>query len=413
MRESRIPFSLIGVLGVLVLVKTLMLYALSWMITEDVIPGAWLRSDPYSAGDITGVQEILLALANRWDSQHFIEIARNGYPLGVSNDLLFAFAPLYPWMIAVLNSLLGNLYLSATIVSNIFYFVAVVSFYKVARLYMPHDYACLSTLAFGLFPTFITYGTLAYSEAPYLAFAISAWYFFKKEQYAPSAVLTTLAILTRYVSALLLAVYAIAFLMRLAKAHGYPGFNGSSFSSFLRWIGRSIHSFFSLLWKSYRGVLWFALPVVAVLVFFSYLGMLTGSFFVAFDAHVFFRDRLMTPIHQFVWFFEGFFTEINPGVEPMLLVLLRYMFTLPFLGLAIALFRDDTELGVYGLVFMWFTLSMEGISGIASPRIMLCAWVALLAFRDRTDKSLYLAIYLLFLVVGVWVLYQFEMTFFA
>ena len=44
---------------------------------------------------------------------------------------------------------------------------------------------------------------------------------------------------------------------------------------------------------------------------------------------------------------------------------------------------------------------------------MLSAWVALLAFKDRTDKSIYLTLALMFLVVSVWVLYQFERTFFA
>jgi hypothetical protein len=310
----------------------------------------------------------------------------------VLNDLLFAFAPVYPALIAGLNLLVGNLYLSGVIVSNVFYFLAVFSFYKVARMYMDYDFACLSTLLFGLFPTFLVYGTLAYSEAPYLTFAIASWYFFKKEQYLPCAVLLALTILTRYISGILFVIYGFIVLSRLIDKYKKEGSFARAFD--LR-------------------LLWFAIPVTSILVFFAYLWSLTGSFFVAFDAHIFFDDQLTTPFHQFRWFFEGFFTEINPGVEPMLLVLLRYMFTLPFLGLTIALFRYDAELGLYGALFMWMTLSMQGISGVASPRIMLSAWVALLAFKDRTDKSIYLSLALMFLVVSVWVLYQFERTFFA
>lgn len=390
MVNSRVPWTLVGVFVGLIAAKALILYALAWMIDAGLIP--WIYANPYSASDISETPDLILALANRWDSIHFVEIARNGYPSGVLNDLLFAFAPVYPFMIAGLNVIVGNLYLSGVIVSNVFYFLAVISFYKVARLYMDYDYACLATLGFGLFPTFLVYGTLAYSEAPYLAFAISSWYFFKNEQYLPCSIVTTLAILTRYISALLLLIYGLIALSKMVKEYERE---------------KSLVKVFDF------PLLWFIIPVVCVLGFFSYLWALSGSFFVAFDAHVFFNDRLATPLHQFSFFFEGFFTEINPGVEPMRLALLRYMFTLPFLGLTVFLFKDDAELGFYGVLFMWFTLSMEGISGIAAPRIMLSAWVALLAFRNRVDKGLYLVLCIMYLVVGVWVLYQFQLTFFA
>ncbi|TFF91338.1 hypothetical protein EU545_04475 [Candidatus Thorarchaeota archaeon] len=390
MIDSRIPWILVGVFVGLLLAKALVIYALAWMLDAGLIP--YIYSNPYSATDISQTSDLFLALANRWDSIHFIEIARNGYPLGVSNDILFAFAPIYPMMIAGLNYVVGNLYVSGAIVSNVFYFLAVISFYKVARFYMDYDYACLATLGFGLFPTFLAYGTVAYSEAPYLAFAISSWYFFKKEQYLACSILTTLAILIRYISALLIFIYGIIILWNMIKK---------------REEGLPLAEVFDL------RLLWFSIPLVCVVAFFTYLWSLTGSFFVAFDAHAFFHDRLSTPLHQFRFFFEGFFTEINPGVEPMILAVLRYMFTLPFLALAIYLVKDDTELGLYGLVFMWFTLSMEGISGIASPRIMLSAWVALLAFRNRIDKGLYLVLCVMYLVAGIWVIYQFQRTFFA
>ena len=140
---------------------------------------------------------------------------------------------------------------------------------------------------------------------------------------------------------------------------------------------------------------------------------MTGSFFAAFDAHVWFGDTLSTPFHQFMWFFEGFFTQINPGVEPILLMLQRYMFTIPFFLLTLVLLRDDVELGLYGVLFMWIVLSMEGISGIASPRTMLSAWVGLLAFKGRMSRSMYIVMSVMFFFVGLWVMYQFQLTFFA
>ncbi|MHA3962573.1 MAG: mannosyltransferase family protein [Candidatus Thorarchaeota archaeon SMTZ1-45] len=388
--SSRIPFLLLGVLISVALAKLLLIAFLNWMILEDLIP--FLYFNPYNPPDMSGTPELLLALANRWDSTHFLEIARNGYPSGVESDLLFAFAPVYPLMISIVGQALGDLYLAGVVVSNTFYFLSIIAIYKVARIYMEYKESCLIALVFGLFPTYLTYGTLAYSEAPFLFFAIASWYFFKKEQYLPCAVFTTFSILTRYISGLLFLIYGVIILSNLIDKYKQE---------------KSMLKAFDF------RLLWFIIPVASVIAFFLYLQSLTGSFFAAFDAHAWFGDTLSTPYHQFVWFFEGYFTEINPGVEPILLMLLRYMFTIPFFFLTLLLLKDNVELGIYGVLFMWITLSMEGISGIASPRIMLSAWVAFLAFKSRISSGIYIVISVMFFFVGLWVMYQFQLTFFA
>lgn len=391
LNSSRIPFLLIIVLITLALAKAVLVICLDWMVVEEVFPNYWLILNPYDASDIEGTPNIILALANRWDSHHFLEIARNGYPVGVESDLLYAFAPVYPWMIALANHVFGNLYVSGVVVSNIFYFLSIVAFYKVARMYTDNQTSALLALVFGMFPTYLVYGTLAYSESSYLFFAISSWYFFKKEQYLPCAIFTTLSILTRYISGLLVVIYGVIILSK--------------------WIDR-YHEEKSLVKSFDFRVLWFLITGVSVTAVFLYFQSLTGSFFAAFDAHAWFGDSLATPYHQFRWFFEGYFTVMN-DVEPLLLMLKRYMFTMPFLALTLILLKDDVELGIYGILFMWFTLSMEGISGIASPRIMLSAWVAFLALKNRMSSALYIVLAVMFFFTGVWVMYEFQLTFFA
>jgi hypothetical protein len=390
--SSRVPFLLLGVLSALIIAKVILIQCVDWMIIEDVIPNSWLYINPYDASDIGGTPEILLALANRWDSHHFLEIARNGYPSGVDGDLLFAFAPVYPWMVAMVGQIVGNLYLAGVIVSNIFYFLSIIAFYKVARMYMDYEKSCLLALVFGLVPTYLTYGTLVYAESSFLFFAIASWYFFKKEQYLPCDIFTTLSILTRYISGLVVLIYGVIILSNLIDKYKEEK---------------------SLLKAFDFRLLWFTIPVVCVTIVFLYFQSLTGSFFAAFDAHGWFGDSLATPYHQFMWFFEGYFTQNNPGVEPFLLMLQRYMFTIPYLVLTLILLKDDAELGLYGVLFMWITLSMEGISGIASPRIMLSAWVALLALKGRMSSALYIVMSVMFFFVGIWVMYQFQLTFFA
>ena len=387
---SRVPFTLIGVMITLFIAKLLLIAFQDWMIIEGLAP--FIYHNPYDPGDIVGVPDLILALANRWDSHHFLEIARNGYPTGVENDLLFAFAPVYPWMVSVVGQYVGNVYLAGVIISNVFYFLSIPAFYKVARMHMDYIEACLLSLVFGMFPTYLAYSSFAYSEAPFLFFAISSWYFFKKEQYLPCAVFTTLSILTRYISGLLIIIYGVIILSNLVDRY-------SEEQSFLKAF-------------DFR-LIWFAIPAVSITAVFLYFQSLTGNFFVAFESHVWFGDSLTTPYHQFRWFFEGYFTQNNPGVEPILLMLLRYMFTIPFFVLTLVLLKDDAELGFYGILFMWVTLSMEGISGIASPRIMLSAWVAFLAFKGRISSAMCVVMSVLFFFVGLWVVYQFQLTFFA
>jgi len=305
---------------------------------------------------------------------------------------LFAFAPVYPWMVAIVGQVVGNLYLAGALVSNAFYFLSLIAFYKVARMYMDYEESCLLSLVFGMFPTYMAYGTLAYSEAPFLFFAIASWYFFRKEQYLPCAIFTTLSILTRLISGLLILIYGAIILSNLADKYKEE-------KSFMKAF-------------DFR-LLWFAIPVICVTAVFLYFQSLTGSFFAAFDAHGYFGDSLTTPFHQFRWFFEGYFTQVNEGVDPFLLMLQRYMFTIPFFVLALILVKDDAEIGLYGILFMWITLSMEGISGIASPRIMLSAWVVFLALKGRVSSALYIVMSVMFFFVGIWVMYQFQLTFFA
>lgn len=65
-----------------------------------------------------------------------------------------------------------------------------------------------------------------------------------------------------------------------------------------------------------KKALWFVLPVLSIVILFFYFHFLTGDFLIALTAHGRFDDSLTTPIHQFFWFFNGFFVERNPWVDP-------------------------------------------------------------------------------------------------
>ena len=125
---------------------------------------------------------LLDQLSTKWDSVYYISIAQTGYPAG-SVSANYAFAPGYPAFIWLANILVGNYLLSAAIVSNVFSVMAAVVFYHVAKIYFSPRSSHHAALALTLFPTFVTYGLVSYSEPVYLTFAMLAVYFFLKGRY--------------------------------------------------------------------------------------------------------------------------------------------------------------------------------------------------------------------------------------
>ncbi len=336
-------------------------------------------------GYVEGVDPVLLALGHQWDSVHFVSIASEWYPAGVNDHILYVFAPLYPVMLALLGRCLGDLYVAGIIISNTFYLMSLIAFYYVARQYMDAISSYISTTLFAVFPTYLVYGTVAYTEPVALFFAISSWYFFHKERHLLASVLMTLAILTRYVFMLLIPIYGL--LIIRTAAYGFK---------------RRVE------WR----LLYLLIPALSIFILFKYFESLTGNFFIIFSSHKFFGDVLQTPIDQFGWFFTGFFT-VNNHLNPVQVALERYAFTIPFAVLVLMLFRKDVRLWLYGVAMMWVTMSMVGISGIASPRIMLSSWVAFLSLDGHRQYHLCLTLIPLFLVVGLWVMYRFLTLFFA
>ncbi len=368
---------------VILLAKVLIVLQAAFLVARDAV----VFTDP-----VEGVDPLLVALGNQWDSRYFISIALSGYPAGVENDVLYAFAPLYPMLLRLAGPLIGDYYVAGIIVSNIFYVLSLLAFYLVAGIYMERTRAILSTTAFALFPTYLVYSTVAYTESTALFFAIISWYLLERDRYLLSSIALTGAILTRYVFALAVPVYFIVILWRTVTQDD---------SSRMRFVHLLLR------------ISCLLTPVAAVSLLFLYFQSLTGNFFVMIDSHIFFDDHLTTPLGQFEWFFTGFFTRIN-HLNPVEVLVVRYAFTIPMLLMVVALApRRRGALLLYGLVAMYFTLSMAGISAVASPRIALTSWVALLTFDERTPWWLYPMLFALFVVVGLWVMQKFLTSFFA
>jgi hypothetical protein len=261
-------------------------------------------------------------------------------------------------------------------------------FFLFAKLYTNRREAAVVTLLFVLFPTNLVFGTVAYSEAPYLFFAILSLYFQIKRRYAASAVFLTLAVHTRYIALFLIPVQFLTALYQELK--------------------RSPRNRTQI-----KNTLWLALPFFSVCLLFFYFHYRTNEFFIIFHSGGYFGDALKTPVHQFMSLTTGYFAFLTMDTPPLLILLTRHIFTLPYACLTALLLIDDRRLALYGGVLMIITLSLIGIAAAATPRIMLASWVTMLAFKGRVSSGMACVLSVFFVLAGILVMYLFQTSFFS
>ena len=148
-----------------------------------------------------------LSMWAKWDSQWYIQIARDGYwfqPLQQSN---VAFFPLYPLLVRWLAPMLGdNLILAGFVVSNACFFVALIFVYKLAAFELAvgdassvdngRDGARRSLFYLAFFPTSFFFSAI-YTESLFLLLSVSTMYFARRRRWALAASAGLLAAATR------------------------------------------------------------------------------------------------------------------------------------------------------------------------------------------------------------------------
>ena len=330
---------------------------------------------------------ILEQLSTKWDSVYYVGIAQNGYSVG-SVTANYAFAPGYPSLIWLANLAVGNYLLSAAIVSNAFSVLAVLAFYRLSRMYFGPLGSLCASLAFGFFPTFVTYGLVSYSEPVYLFFAILAVYFFLKARYLYAGVSSSLAVLSGYASLLISPIFLSIIILRRI----IPRFKPSQPPP------AGLHAKESRAGRlsNYRFV-WLFMPLVAFGLWMYFLDARSGELFSLFAAQAPWGTEIANPVAQFQAFFSGIFsTQGNPVQQ----LLLRYPYTLSFFALVYPLWRIDKALSLYSSAFMLFVLSLVGTAYMSGPRLMLSAWPVLLVF-GRARKEYIIPVLILFAAVSL------------
>ena len=161
----------------------------------------------------------LAGLWDRWDTPHYLEIAKNGYLPDGEGALFIVFLPAYPLLVRAVFELVREYLASALLVSNIAFVIAVVFFYKLVRLDYGRQDAYRAVKYLSIFPTayFLHAG---YTESVYLATAIASFYYARKSNWKFAGASGMLAALTRMTGVVLLFALPLEYVRRKAGKGG-------------------------------------------------------------------------------------------------------------------------------------------------------------------------------------------------
>lgn len=157
----------------------------------------------------------------RWDANHYLGLANNWYVNEGDPRFHIVFYPLYPLAVRLFRPLfLGNTALAATVLSNIFLFVACWALYELARSRF-HERGAKNAVRFLLlFPTSL-YLSIPYSESVFLMLTLLSVLAARRDRLWLAVLLGALASASR-IQGLLSAIPVFYEALRLEASGGRP-----------------------------------------------------------------------------------------------------------------------------------------------------------------------------------------------
>jgi Gpi18-like mannosyltransferase len=145
----------------------------------------------------------ILAVWGRWDAVHYLDIARRGY---VGTDM--AFFPLFPVLIRIVGTFVGNDLVAGLVVSNVAFFFGLLFFYKLVEHQYNRAVAHRAIFYISIFPTAVFFSAV-YTESLFFALTVASFYYIREHRWLAAGLLGALAALTRVEGVLLVVPYAI------------------------------------------------------------------------------------------------------------------------------------------------------------------------------------------------------------
>lgn len=146
----------------------------------------------------------------RWDSPHYIDIARLGYRGAVENGehLFLVFYPLLPWCMRLVHLLIADYRVCGLLVNVLCYAVGCLYFYRLTEREYDSETAKYGVLSLSLFPFGFFFGAI-HTESLFLLISSAFLYYLRQHRWVLVVFFGFLACLTK-TQGMLLAV-AVAF----------------------------------------------------------------------------------------------------------------------------------------------------------------------------------------------------------
>lgn len=146
--------------------------------------------------NISSFSQFINVYGKRWDGNSYTFIAQNGYITEGSERHFIVFPPLYPLTIKVLSLVLPNYVLSGVLISNLFFILSCLLFFKLVKKIYRKKTAVLATVLLAIFPTSYFF-SIAYPESMFFFLATACFYLLEKKRYVASSLVAGLASITK------------------------------------------------------------------------------------------------------------------------------------------------------------------------------------------------------------------------
>jgi len=260
-----------------------------WVSIAPIAPNEPLESrvlsHPFGGWPAKGFLELVLSPLAKWDAQHYLGIAFDGYvqshpglPLAGEQT---AFFPLYPGVVHVLSGFgasPGLVLIMAYLVSLSCFFAALVLLHRLTVIEIGERYARPALLLLAFFPTALFFG-IPYSESMFLLLAVGAFLAARTGHWAIAGAILALASATRAPGLLLVIPVALLYLYG-PRADRDPA---------ARWGP----------WPRYRirpEAAWLLLAPLGIVAFSAYLHLALGDAFAWEHAQALFGRHTIDPL---------------------------------------------------------------------------------------------------------------------
>ncbi|HEY8808808.1 MAG TPA: mannosyltransferase family protein [Solirubrobacterales bacterium] len=193
-----------------------------WVTVADLAPNeppeSAVLSHPFGAWPAKGLFDLVFSSLAKWDAQHYLAIAYDGYAEGHAGlppvGTRTAFFPLYPGTVHILSGFGASpalVLIVAYVVSLSCFFAALVLLHRLTVIEIGERYARPALLLLAFFPTAFFFG-IPYSESMFLLLAVGAFLAARTGHWAVAGVILALASATRVPGLLLIIPIVLLYL---------------------------------------------------------------------------------------------------------------------------------------------------------------------------------------------------------